>query len=336
MESKKNLQISLANKSLNLLKWRMFYVSVFAFLLVACEKEVKIDIPGYEEQIVIDGYIETGQPPFILISRSKDIYAPTDLNSFLNGFVSGAVVTVSDGTTTVTLSEICTDNLPPGTEEIAAQIFGIPAEEVANYHLCAYTTFNSAIYGQVGKTYTLTVTFEGKTYTSETKILNPVAFNSVFWKPANGKTNYGYSYVNFTEPSGTFGDGYMWQVKRINKDADGNDKDAMFKKTFAPVFDDEFINGMTFEFWYENPFTWEDTAVAEENRGYYALGDSVVIKFSHMESSVFEFYEKKYVQLSSGGSPFASPSNIPTNIKGGALGIWAGFSTHFDTLVCVP
>ena len=48
------------------------------------------------------------------------------------------------------------------------------------------------------------------------------------------------------------------------------------------------------------------------------------------------FFEKKYVQLTTAGNPFATPTNIPTNIAGGALGVWAGYSTSYDTLYCVP
>lgn len=313
-------------------------ISIFVLLVLllpACEKEVKIDIPGHEVKLVIDGFIETDQPPFVLLSKSKDIYSETSLDAFLNGFVSGAVVTVSDGTTTVQLDEICSDNLPPGTEELAAAFFGVPVEELGNYHLCAYTTFNTAIYGQVGKTYDLTVTYEGQTYTSSTKILPPTPLNSVYWKPDAGQTEYGYSYAWLTDPPQK-GDAYKWEVKRINKNPDGTDKDFSFKETFNPVTDDEFFNGLTFEFWYENPLVWDDESVPSEYKGYYHLGDSVVIKFSKMDRDVFDFMEKKYMQLQTGGNPFASPTNIPTNIKGGALGVWAGFSTTFDTLYCAP
>ena len=128
---------------------RILFFACAVLALASCTKEVKIDIPGYEEQLVIDGRIETGQPPLVILSKTKDIYAPTDLDAYLNGFVSGAVVTVSDGNTTVVLDEICSDNLPPGTEELAAALFGIPVEELANYHICAYTTFKTAIWGQV-------------------------------------------------------------------------------------------------------------------------------------------------------------------------------------------
>ena len=146
----------------------ILFFGFISLLFSSCTKEVKIDIPGYAEQLVIDGNIETGMPPIVLISRSRDIYAPTNLDAYLSGFISGAIVTVSNGTKTVQLTEICTDNLPPGSEAMAAAVFGLPVEELALLHICAYTSFDADIWGEVGKTYTLNVNFEGKTYISGT------------------------------------------------------------------------------------------------------------------------------------------------------------------------
>ena len=51
---------------------------LFSFLgalaiLVSCTKEVKIEIPGYKEQLVVDGFIETGSPAFVLLSKTNNI-----------------------------------------------------------------------------------------------------------------------------------------------------------------------------------------------------------------------------------------------------------------------
>ncbi|MES2554679.1 MAG: DUF4249 domain-containing protein [Bacteroidota bacterium] len=312
---------------------RILFFACVVLVVASCTKEVKIDIPGYEEQLVVDGRIETDQPPLVILSKTKDIYAPTDLNAYLNGFVSGAVVTVSDGSTTVILDEICSDNLPPGTEEQAAALFGIPVEELANYHICAYTTFNTAIWGQVGKTYSLTVQYEGKTYTSTTQILQPTALNSVYWQQdEDAPAGFGFSWAQLTDPAGQY-DAYMWEVKRLDIGEDGTPKDNAFKATFAPVWDDDFIEGKTFDFAFENPLNF-DEEIPNDQKWYYGIGDTVVIKLSKIESDVFEFLEKKYLQLQTTGNPFASPTMIPTNIVGGAQGVWAGYSPHFDTLIC--
>jgi Domain of unknown function (DUF4249) len=312
------------------MKYNIIIVVLIGFLVSACTKEVEIDIPGYEEQIVIDGKIETGQPPFVLISKSKDIYSPTDINAFLNGFISGATVTVSNGTTTVQLVEFCSDNLPPGTEPIVAGILGISESELANFHICGYTSMDTQIWGEVGKTYSLTVSVEGETFTAETKILQPTQFDAVFWQPDGGIATHGYSWVTLSDPPGQF-DAYKWEVKILN----GSSEETNFVEPYAPVFDDEFFDGLTFDFFYDNPFAYGE-GILDEYAGLFPIGDSVVIKFSKMDQEVFDFMEKKYTQLATAGNPFATPTNIPSNIEGGALGIWAGYSPIFDTLVCQP
>jgi hypothetical protein len=214
-------------------------------------------------------------------------------------------------------------------------MFGIPESELANYHLCAYTTFNTSVWGQVGKTYSLSVTFEGKTYTSTTTIETATPLDAVFWKPDGDLTDYGYSWCTLSDPASHY-DAYRWEVKRINTDVNGDPIDAFFTKTYSPVFDDEFFDGLTFDFFYENPMVWDDPTVEDQYKGYYKIGDTVVIKFSKMDRYVFDFMEKKYIQMQTAGNPFATPINLPTNIVGGALGIWAGYSPAYDTLVCQP
>ena len=81
----------------------LLYILLFALLALSCTKEVIIEVPGYEEALVIDGRIETGQPPIVLLSSSREVYAPTDLGAYLQSNISGATVTVSDGTNSIVL-----------------------------------------------------------------------------------------------------------------------------------------------------------------------------------------------------------------------------------------
>ena len=304
---------------------KVAFLSLLIMGLNSCSKEVKIDIPGFDEQIVIDGSIETGTPAIIFLSNSKDIYAPTDINSYLSGFISGATVIVSDGTITDTLMEICTDNLPAGFESIAAAFFGLPIEQLVNLHLCAYVS--TGIVGEVGKTYSLKVLYNDKIYTSSTKIENPTALDNLFWREQANLPGYGFSWAKITD-SPVMGDAYRWEVKNLS--------DLFYSKPFQPFTDDRFYNGKTFEFSVENPMSFKDQTIENQYKGYYKLGDTIVVKFSKLGKKEYQFFEKKYNQIYSGGNPFATPTNIPTNIEGGALGIWAGFSPWYDTLICVP
>jgi len=304
---------------------KIAFLSFLIMGLNSCSKEVKIDIPGFDEQIVIDGSIETGTPAIIFLSNSKDIYAPTDINSYLSGFISGATVIVSNGTITDTLIEICTNNLPPELDSIAAEYFGVPIEQLVDLNLCGYVS--TGIIGEVGKTYTLKVIHNNKTYTSSTKIENPTVLDNLFWKEQANLPGYGFSWAKITD-SPIMGDAYRWEVKNIS--------DGSFSKPFQPFTDDRFYNGLTFEFSVENPMSFRDSTIEDQYKGYYKLGDTIVVKFSKLGKKEYQFFEKKYNQIYSGGNPFATPTNIPTNIEGGALGIWAGFSPWYDTLICVP
>ncbi len=312
----------------------IFYFLLLAFSISSCTKEVVIDIPGYEEQIVIDGRIEQNAPPFVLLSKSSDIYAPTDLDAYLSTFVKGAVVTVSNGTTTVQLDEVCSNNLPPATLELLEDFFGIAAEDLANVNFCAYTTTNTAIWGEIGKTYTLKVEIEDQVFDATTELVPVVDLNELFWKGDNGLTEYGFGWANLTDPPVEF-NGYFMEVKRINI-VNGEEKDDLYEPIFNPANNDEFFDGTTFDFGYTNPQSFSDETVPQEYRGYYKIGDTVAVRFSSLDRNAHRFLYDKYIQLANGGNPFAVPTNVKTNIKGGALGAWLGYSVSWDTLICQP
>jgi hypothetical protein len=313
------------------MKANLFLFSLI-FLLGACTKEVEVEIPGYQEQLVIDGSISTGQPAIVLISTSENIYSPTNLEAYLNGFVSGATVVVSDGMITDTLVEICTDNLPPGTEDLAAAFFGISPDELVNLNLCGY--FSTVITGEVGKTYNLEVSVGDQNFSSVTAIYEATALDSLYWKPEGSLTNHGWSWATLSDPAGSY-DAYMWEVQRLNLLPDGS-QDPLWYKTFNPFFDDLVFDGLTFDFAYENPINFFDETVNEDYRGYFEQGDTIIVKLSKLGRDEFNFYQKKYNQMYTSGNPFATPTNIPSNIEGGALGVWAGFSPWIDTLICQP
>ncbi|HNS43381.1 MAG TPA: hypothetical protein PKN22_11530, partial [Taishania sp.] len=60
----------------------------------------------------------------------------------------------------------------------------------------------------------------------------------------------------------------------------------------------------------------------------------VVKKFSKIDKGTYDFLFSKTMQSMSNGNPFASPINVKTNLQGGCLGVWAGYSPILDTLIC--
>ena len=180
--------------------------------------------------------------------------------------------------------------------------------------------------GEIGKTYTLTVNTEGKTVTAKATIPTLVKPNYYFWKPQPGYDDYGYLWFNLTDPP-QLGDNYRIFVKRQGKD-----------NTFVPVagsvYNDDFSNGLTFDFYVPRGHLPNDTTT-EEVAGtefYFKRNDTLIIKFCTIDRGVYNFYRTFEQEIFNNGNPFASPTTIQTNVEGG-LGVWACYGASYDTLI---
>lgn len=306
---------------------------VYCLSFTSCTKEVTIDIPGYEEQLVVDGKIETDGFPIVLLSRSQNIYSATDLSSYLESFVYDASVSVSNGTVTVPLDVYAIADLPLESQKRVAEMLTLELNEVLFVPIKVYSTTDPAILGEVGKTYELTISHQGKSYSGSTELLQPVALSNVRWQADPDNPLYGTCWALLSDPAGVY-NAYKWERKIINIKSNGQPKDVIFRHSDSPYFDDEFFDGITFEF--ETRYPEKDTSYPADYQRFYRMGDTVVIKFSRADKNVYNFFDKKEAQMSSAGNPFATPVNAPSNLSGGVLGIWAGVSPWYDTLICLP
>jgi len=184
-------------------------------LLTSCEKEITINIPEPKSKIVVDGRIEQDFPPYVILTHNQ-AYFNADLSDMQEMFIHDAVVKVANGTDTVLLNEFCTNSLPDSLLPLIAAYTGIDPLILQYFHYCIYTTFNPAMLGQVGKTYSLSIETEGKTLTSSTTIFPPVPLDSLWWTLEADDTS-GYIWSHITEPPQQ-GDAYRWLAKVIGKD----------------------------------------------------------------------------------------------------------------------
>ena len=308
---------------------RLFkYVLVLpVIMLLSCEKEIDIEIPITAERLVVEGAIEQNQPPFVLLTRSSDYFAPTDINSLKNIFVHNAIVTVSNGTNTVQLNEICAENLPDSLLDDIALLIGISELDIKTFGFCLYTSLNTSILGEIGKTYSLNVQAEGQELTASTTIPTPNRMNYYYYEDQPGFEEYGYLWFNQTDPP-EYGNAYRIFTQRKNKD-------GRFIPADGSVWDDKLLNGLTF-----NAFVFrghEPNSVAEEDNNetseYFLQGDTVFVKFCTIDLPHFDFWETFEVAAFNNGNPFAAPTTIRSNIYGGGLGVWGGYAATYDTIV---
>jgi hypothetical protein len=312
---------------------RIIILFISFSLFLSCSKEVKINIPGFASQLVIDGTIETNGNPLVLLSQSSNIYSETNLSSYLNNFITNADVKVVHGLDTFSLSPMNIGDLPLASQKKLAEMLEIGYGETILLPIKVYS--NIELIATANSSYELIIDYNSKIYKSTTFIPLPSTLDNLYWKPEISNPMYGKSWARLSDNSTQY-DAYKWEVRRINKNSENEDLDLIFRKTNDAYFDDRFCNGLSFDFSYDNPLKRKDSTHLLEYKRYFRMGDSVVVKFSKLDKNTFTFFQKKGAQLSSNASPFASPINIPSNISGGALGIWAGFSPYYDTLYCIP
>ena len=293
---------------------------------------MKIEIPGYKQQLVVDGTIEVGGHPIVILSQSANIFSESYVTTYVNSFVSDADVKVTLDNDTFQLYYILTTDLPVSAQKKLAEMMRIEWNELLQLPIRVYSS--TELVAQAEKTYELIISHQGKNYTAKTFLPEPTPLQSLYWKLEPETVEYGYSWAKLQDPPGQF-DAYKWEVRRINK-KNSEDLDQTFRRGFGAYREDRYFDGLTFDFSYQNPLKRKDSTHLELYKRYYRLGDSVVVKFSKMDRKTYDFFDKKSAQMESSDNPYSTPINIPTNLTGGALGIWAGFSPWYDTLYCMP
>ena len=81
---------------------------VFSF--VSCEKDITIDLPQNEAKLVIEGRIESGSTPFVILSNSVSFFDEINFETLEKSIVTDAEVFVSDGIKKIKLSAICSND----------------------------------------------------------------------------------------------------------------------------------------------------------------------------------------------------------------------------------
>lgn len=118
-------------------------VSLMLTVLFACDKVIEVDLPTYQQELVLEMYIEQGQPLRCLLIESLP-YTDTAINKPVND----ALVIFSDGIKKDTLSYKINQDIETG--------------RVFNYYNPKLVT------GEPNKSYTLTIIVEEKEIWSET------------------------------------------------------------------------------------------------------------------------------------------------------------------------
>jgi len=300
-------------------------VLLLAVGLGACEKVLDIDLPPGVDGIVFEGYIENGTFPYVIISRSENYFEPieTAITAILDAMVLADSVFIEVDGVRDTLHKTCLLDLDHDDRELILDRLGLEFFP-PGLDLCTFLNMN--INGEFGKTYKMTAYVEGQEYNSVTSIGQPVQLDSLWYKDELPEDSLGSIWVRLADPPGIGQFYYMWSENltqgRAIAPIDG-----------SPSFGDRLFDGQSIDFnIYQGSNLVSDDGLGEEYF-WFREGDTVIVKLGIIDRGVYDFWES--VDAASNLNPFSSPTPVYSNFDNGGRGVWAGYATTVDTIICV-
>ena len=292
-------------------------------LLLSCETEYEPDTSQYPVEYVVEGFIELANqdvPTVIYVSRTLPFFDRIDSDALKESFVRDAEVTVTmEGGESVTLTEICVDELDPAIAEAFRDLLLVTG---VFRDLCVYVDLNNEIEKRPNTRYNLEIIAGDDVLTAATTIPDTVPANRLFHEAAPGNVDDQFRDfgIEFTDPVG--------QVD-FYRTLTGVNSLPLYSNN-ASVFDDVFFDGQTFSFPIPRP-VYPGDEVSIDSVGLYTVGDTVQLKWMTLDAEHYDFWSSLEFDSNSGG-PFASYTRANSNVDG-ALGIWGGYSAYYYTYV---
>lgn len=253
---------------------RLFVFVLMLLPLAACERVVDLNLPEARPRLVVEGRLEraldfTAQTQRIKLSTTADYFSGTYPPA-----ATGALVRVTDDLNRMTLFAEATT---PGT-------------------YVAPSTFLVAR----GRTYTLTVDFEGQHYTGRDSTRQVARINSLYFdEPQAGRysgTGGFRAAINFTDPPNVR-NFYLWEQYVNGVLQSGPDTIVKMRV----VGTDQIYNGLPVAGF--QPFEGIDIP----------LNANVVVRQIAISEATYRYYFALNDQLAGDGSPFAVP---PASVRG--------------------
>lgn len=264
------------------------------FIITSCSDEHFEALINNESKIVVEGWIEDGDVPLVLLSSSIPIADVIDSTNVLNHVIRSAKITVSDGQITEVLRvQKSTSNVPP------------------------FVYYGTHIIGQTGKKYTLKVEFLNRIIEATTTIPKSVVLSNVEYLKKNEMDTIGYVFVKFTDPINE--KNYYQIATKLEGE------ESVFVPAFYGNLSDENFRSSTVEMQVNRGVLISSKSKFQP---YFVDGDKVFVKLRTMNKDAFDFWNSWQNEIVNGRNPiFPANTSLKSNLKG-AVGIWAGYGIN--------
>jgi hypothetical protein len=282
----------------------------FSFSLSACEKDITITLDPTSTDLVVDGSIENGNYPVIILSKSLAYFSQLSQQALEESFVHNARVLISNGSITAQLQEYTAQD----------SVTGLPVF----YYSLKDSYSGPKFRGEFNTQYHLEIFVNNQTYTATTTIpaLNKF-IDSLWWVPAppNVDSNLVNIKAKVTDPPG-FGN-YTRYYTKVNNQP--------FYPGLNSVFDDQITDGTTYTVTVDQGVN-RNFSIDVNTYSFFNKGDDVIIKLANIDKTTYEFWRTMEYNYQSVGNPFSTPTEVLGNISNNALGYFGGYAAQYVPL----
>lgn len=267
-------------------------------LLMACTGN---EFADYEPTIVVEGWIDSGGHPVVMVSKPVMLDGKTkSLESLSENILRDAVVYVSDGTNTVRLrGRYDSKYFPP----------------------YIYTT--TQLTGEPLKTYRLTVDYENFHAEATTTILPSLKIDTLICVPSDIDTSKYVIHAYFDTEQ--IKDGYF---KFFTATCNEETPDPVFYTTFMGTYNKERVLSEGYAVVHKGT-----PDMSSAFSPFFSYGDTVTVKLATIDQDSYTFWYNTEQAFNLGRNPlFPTVINVHGNIAG-AKGYWCGYGCSIDTIV---
>jgi len=255
---------------------------IITFLFSSCEKVIDINLNSSDPKIVVEA--EISDQSFCKVQLTQTVNF-SESNTF--PAVTGAIVRISDNS--------------GNSETLTETTQGIYSGDT--------------LQGISGRTYTLEVNADGKTYSAISTMFSPVSIDTLFIEKSSGGLMGGESKfvsVQFKDPAGV--NNYYRFIQIINS----------IEQNSIIIDADVLKDGNTII----RPLHSQDS-----NSSDLQTGDLVTVLLLTIDKGAFDYF-RTFNQLSGGkGLSASSPANPLSNFSNGALGYFSAYAVRSKAIV---
>lgn len=309
---------------------KYFQFILFLLIFTSCnlEREIEIDLPPYENELVVESYIEAGKPYLLTLSESISYFEipglkPVDLNQSLVINVGGFEVqtTFQDLIDQGLLTEEDVPGLPPTYDDAVVVIThnGVsdtlentlylvldPRTDAENPYFKFYNFISTTpvTVDYTNPFFLSIMDIQGRVVTGEAQFIPPVPIDSLNLRYNTTNLASVETWLTDPEPKGNF---YRHVLN----------KNTLYKRPYQEFsFDDAVIEG---SFLLGTGYDFEQN-------------DTLISSIYTIDEAYYDFSETFDDAVNANGNPFAQPTRIKSTVLGG-IGVFTALTVDRDTVI---